>query len=54
MTQMKALTYTLDLDISNGYLEVIIQSLEHKIFNEKVEILFDFFLYYRIKPLLSH
>ena len=37
---MKSLTYILDLALSNKYLEVIIQCLEPKIFNEKVDVLF--------------
>ena len=39
---------------SNKYFQVFIQSLEPKIFNEKVEVLFDFFVFYRIKLQLSH
>ena len=38
MRRMKILTYSLAL--SNEYLEVIIESLEPKIFNEKFEVLF--------------
>ena len=41
---MKPLTYSLDLALSNKYLEAIIQCLELKLFNEKVEVLF-----YKIK-----
>ena len=37
---MKILTYSLDLAPSNEYLEVIIESLEPMIFNQKVEVLF--------------
>ena len=39
---MKAITYRLDLALSNKYLQVIILCLEPKILNEKVEVLFDF------------
>ena len=39
MKQIKVLTYSLDFFLSNNYLEVIIKCLEHKIFNEKVEVL---------------
>ena len=41
---MMKLTYSLVFALSNKYLKVIIQSLEAKIFNEKVEGLF-----YKIK-----
>ena len=47
---MRQITYSPDLVLSNKYLKVIMQSLEPKIFNEKVEDLFDFFLFNRIKP----
>ena len=40
MRQIKILPYSLDLVLSNKYLEVIIQSLEPKILNEKAEVLF--------------
>ena len=40
MKQKKALAYNLDLALSNKYLKVIIESLEPKIFNERVEVLF--------------
>ena len=40
---MKSLTYSRDLALSNKYLEVIIQSLEPRIFTEIVGVLFDFF-----------
>ena len=40
---MKPLTYSLDLALSKKYLEVIKQCLEPKIFNEKVDYLFEFF-----------
>ena len=43
MKQIKIFTYTPDLVLSKKYLKAIIQSLEPKIFNEKVEVLFDFF-----------
>ena len=36
---MKILTYSLDLALSKEYLEVIIESLEPMVFNEKVKIL---------------
>ena len=45
MKKLKIPTYSLDFALSNKYLEMIIQSLEPKIFNEKVEILFGFFLF---------
>ena len=51
--QKTILTYSPDLAPSNEYLEVIIQSLELKLYNEKVEVLLDY-LFYRIQPLLSH
>ena len=35
---MKILTYSLNLVLSNEYLEVIIESLEPMILNEKVEV----------------
>ena len=54
MKQIKILTYSLDKALSNKYLEVIIQCLELEIFNEKVEVLFGFFSFFRIKPQLSH
>ena len=41
---MKILTYSLDLVLSNEYLEVIMSYLELEIFNEKVAVLFDFFI----------
>ena len=37
---MKTFTNSLELALSNKHLEVIIKSLEHKIFNEKVVVLF--------------
>ena len=43
MKQIKIFTYSPDLALSKKYLKAIIQSLEPKIFNEKVEVLFDFF-----------
>ena len=43
MTQIKILTYILDLALLNEYLEVIATIFEPKIFNEKVDVLFDFF-----------
>ena len=44
MNQKKVLTYCLKFALSNKYLEVIIQSLEPKIFTQKVEASF-----YKIK-----
>ena len=49
MRRMKILTCSLDLALSNEYLEVIIESLETMILNEKVEILF-YKIKNRIKP----
>ena len=46
MMQIKIFSYSQDLVISNNYLEVIIQYLNPKIFNEKDKN--------RIKPQLSH
>ena len=40
MKQIKILTYILHFALSNKYLNMIIQCLEPKIFNEKVEVLF--------------
>ena len=37
------LTYTVELVLSNEHLEVFMLCLGPKIFNEKVEVLFDFF-----------
>ena len=44
MNQKKILTNNLDIAFkySNKYLKVIIISLEPRIFNEKVNVLFDF------------
>ena len=53
MMQIKVLTYSLDLALSNKYLEVIMLHLKPKIFNEKLDVLFVFFLFYRIKHQLS-
>ena len=53
MKQTNIFTYILDLALSNTYLEIIIQSLEPKIFNEKMEELF-FKIKKRIKPQLSN
>ena len=44
MRQIKILTYILDLGPLNKYLEAIIQCPGPKILNEKVEVLFDFFI----------
>ena len=54
MKQKKLLTHSLELVLSNKYLKVIIECLEPKIFNEKVEILFYKIKINRIKPRLSH
>ena len=43
MTQIKILTYSLDLALSYEYLEVIAKVFEPKIFNEKVDVLFEYF-----------
>ena len=43
MTQIKILTYSLDLAVSNEYLEVITTIFVPKIFNEKDDVLFEFF-----------
>ena len=45
MRQIKILTHSSDMTVSNKYLEVIILSLEPKIFSEKVYVLFDFFYF---------
>ena len=39
MTQIKILTYSLDLALSNEYLEMIATIFEPKILNEKVDVL---------------
>ena len=44
MKQIKMPLKSLDLVLSKKYLEMIIQCLEPKILNEKVEVLFGFFL----------
>ena len=41
---IKVKTYNVDLAQSNKYLEVIIQSLKPKIFDEKVAFVIDFFI----------
>ena len=43
MRRIKILTYSLDLALTIN-IDKLSQSLEIKIFNEKVEILFDFFI----------
>ena len=43
MKQINLLTYSPDLALSKKYLKAIIQSSEPKIFDEKVEVLFEFF-----------
>ena len=40
MKQIKVLTYIQDFFLSNKYFKVIMQCLEPKIFDEKVEVLF--------------
>ena len=45
MKQIKVFTYSLDLVLSNKYLEVVIQCLELEIFNEKVMVSFKLFLF---------
>ena len=52
--RIKLLSYTIDLVLSNKHLKVFVQCLEPKIFNLKVEVLFDFFLLCRVKSQLSH
>ena len=42
---MRSPTHSLESALLNKYLEVIIQCLELKIFNEKVEVLFGFFYF---------
>ena len=49
MKQKTILSYSLDLILSNKYLEVVIQCLEPKILNKKVDILFFFFFYLKNK-----
>ena len=44
MKHKNMLTYDLDFALSNNHLEVIIKSLESKIFNEKVRNFYRFFL----------
>ena len=44
MKQIKIFTYRLDLALLNKYLEVIKKFLEPKVLNEKVEVLFFFFI----------
>ena len=43
MAQIKILSYRLNLVLLNEYLIVIATIFEPKIFNEKVDVLFDFF-----------
>ena len=54
MTRTKILSYIVELVPSNENLEVLMLCLESKIFNEKVKVFFDFFLFYRVKPQLSY
>ena len=44
MKQIRIFAYSLDLVLSNKYIQVTIQCLEPKVFNVKVEVLF-----YKIK-----
>ena len=48
------LSYTVELVLSNEHLEVFMLCLGPKIFNEKVEVLIDFFLFYKVKLQLSY
>ena len=41
MKQIRILTYSLDFVLSNKYIQVTMQCLEPKIFNEKIEVLLD-------------
>ena len=50
----KRLFYILNFALSNKYIQVIIQSVQPKIFDAIVDILYDFVLFYRIKPQLYH
>ena len=43
MKKIKIFIYSPDLALSNKCFKAIIQSLEPKIFNGKIEVLFDFF-----------
>ena len=54
MRQIKIFTYSPDLVLSNKYLEAILQCLEPKILDEKVEVSFSKIKKNRIKPQLSH
>ena len=45
MKKKYTLTYSLEFALSNKYKEVIIESLEPKIFNVQVEVLFGFFYF---------
>ena len=44
MMQIKIFTYSPDLSLSHKYFKVVLQYLRPKIFNEKVKVLFDFFI----------
>ena len=46
MRPKNILTHSQDLTLSNKHLKVFIQSLEHKIFDEKVDVLFYYFIEY--------
>ena len=54
MTRIKMLSFTVEFVLSNEHLEVFMLCLGPKIFNEKVEVLFDFFLSYREKLQFSY
>ena len=45
MRQIKILTYSWDLALSKMYLEVMTQCLGAKLFDHKVDVLFDFFYF---------
>ena len=45
MNQKKIHAYSLDAALSNKYFEVIIRCIELKLFNEKDEVLFNFFYF---------
>ena len=54
MKQKKIITYILDFALSNTYLGVIIQCVEIKIFNEKVEVLFYKKIEYKLNFLIKY
>ena len=49
MKRKKIFTYNLDFALSNKYFKVKILCLKPKMLNEKIGVLFVFFLFYRIK-----